>query len=136
MVCGVINIRGSNITTTQEIMKAIGSPNYHHNRFVATHVLVSKSMSCNQAIVVITGRAHCVHDFVYMLIKLQLRDSLKENLAGLVLSKATEPRETHQLCEESILLYFVMGILEELKVAGNIWKEVNVSLNDHRQLGI
>ena len=29
-----------------------------------------------------------------------------------------------------------MDILEELKVALNIWKEVNISLNDHRQFGI
>ena len=45
------------------IMKTMCSPGYHHNVFVATHV--PKCMSCNNAIVVITGRAHCFHECIY-----------------------------------------------------------------------
>ena len=56
------------------------------------------------------------------------------NWAGTI--KSYRATGTHQFCEESILLDFVMDILEELKVALNIWKEVNISLNDHRQFGI
>ena len=48
---------------------------YHHNDFVATDALghimyhtscdhVPKCMSCHKVIVVITGRAHCFHDFM------------------------------------------------------------------------
>ena len=63
-----------------EIMKTMCPPSYHHNGFVATHALghmmygyimitvhhVPKCMSCHKAIVVITGRAHCFHDFIYI----------------------------------------------------------------------
>ena len=60
-------------------MKTMCPPGYHHNGFVATHALghmmygytwihdvhhVPKCMSCHKAIVVITGRAHCFHDFI------------------------------------------------------------------------
>ena len=71
-------------------------PGYHHNGFVATHALgnmmygytllvpmnqrvlnkqskehntvhhVPKYMSWHKAIVVITGRAHCFHDYIYI----------------------------------------------------------------------
>ena len=41
-----------------EIMKTMCPPNYHHNGFVATHALGHK------AIVVITGRAHFLHDCI------------------------------------------------------------------------
>ena len=51
-------------------------PGYHHNRFVATHAVghmmygssssFIKCMSCHKAIVVITGRAHCFHDNIYI----------------------------------------------------------------------
>ena len=71
-------------------MKTMCPPGYHHNGFVATHALghmtygytllpamfhwyqqcvtvrhVPKCMSCHKAIVVITGRAHCFHDYIY-----------------------------------------------------------------------
>ena len=50
-------------------MKTMCPPGYHHNGFVATHALghVPKCMSCHKAIVVITGRAHCFHDCIYIL---------------------------------------------------------------------
>ena len=64
-------------------MKTMCPPGYHHNGFVATHALghmmygyirtsctvhhVPKCMSCHKAIVVITGRAHCFHDYMYIL---------------------------------------------------------------------
>ena len=60
-------------------MKTMYPPGYHHNGFVATHALghtwahdetvhrVPKCMSCHKAIVVITGRAHCFHDYIYIL---------------------------------------------------------------------
>ena len=59
-------------------MKTMCPPGYHHNGFVATHALghmmysltvhhVPKCMSCHKAIVVITGRAHCFHDYIYIL---------------------------------------------------------------------
>ena len=51
------------------IMKTMCPPGYHHNGFVATYTLghmtvhhVPKCMSCDKAIVVITGSAHCFHD--------------------------------------------------------------------------
>ena len=56
-------------------MKTMCPPGYHHNCFVATHALVHmmygwvhghKCMSCHKAIVVITGRAHCFHDCIYI----------------------------------------------------------------------
>ena len=60
-------------------MKTMCPPGYHHNGFVATHALghmmhlgttvrhVPKCMSCHKAIVVVTGRAHCFHDYIYIL---------------------------------------------------------------------
>ena len=42
-------------------MKTMCPPGYHHNGFVAT-----QCMSCHKAIVVITGRAHCFHDYIYI----------------------------------------------------------------------
>ena len=54
-------------------MKTTCPPGYHHNGFVATHALehimyghVSKCMSCPKATVVITRRAHCFHDCIYI----------------------------------------------------------------------
>ena len=41
-------------------MKAMYPPGYHHNGFVATHALGHK------AIMVITWRAHCFHDNIYI----------------------------------------------------------------------
>ena len=41
-------------------MKTMCPPGYHHNGFVATHALGHM-----KAIVVITGRAHCFHDYIY-----------------------------------------------------------------------
>ena len=66
------------------IMKTMSPPGYHHNGFIATHapghmmysytllvpvkqrVLNKLSMSCHKVIVVITGRAHCFHDYIYI----------------------------------------------------------------------
>ena len=76
-------------------MKTMCPPGYHHNGFVAIHALVAttyitvlallvehslvhwyqqcvtvhrvpKCMSCYKAIVVITGRAHCFRDYIYI----------------------------------------------------------------------
>ena len=46
------------------IMKTMCPPGYHHNDFVALDV--PKCMSCQKAIVVITRRAHCFHDCIYI----------------------------------------------------------------------
>ena len=66
-------------------MKTMCPPGYHHNGFVATHALghmtygcaqvhhVPKCMSCHKAIVVITGRAHCFHDYIYIYIYILIR---------------------------------------------------------------
>ena len=68
------------------IMKTMCPPGYHHNGFVATHALghmmyghdvhdvhhVPKCMSWHKAIVVITGRAHCFHDYIYITLILLL----------------------------------------------------------------
>ena len=63
-------------------MKTMCPSGYHHNGFVATHTLghmkygtvhhVPKCMSCHKAIVVITGRAYCFHDNIYIYITLIL----------------------------------------------------------------
>ena len=53
------------------IMKIMCPPGYHHNGFVATHAL-GHMMSCHKAIVVITGRAHCFHDYIYIMLILLL----------------------------------------------------------------
>ena len=71
-------------------MKTMCLPGYHHNGFMATHALghmmsgssctsctstvhhVPKCMSCHKAIVVITGRAHCFHDCIYIALILLL----------------------------------------------------------------
>ena len=66
-------------------MKTMCPPDYHHNGFVATHALgymmygclitihhVPKCMSCHKSIVVITGRAHCFHDYIYITLILLL----------------------------------------------------------------
>ena len=50
-------------------MKTMYPPGYHHNGFVATHAQgfpMPKCMSCHKAIVVITGRAHCFHDYTHI----------------------------------------------------------------------
>ena len=48
------------------IMKTMCPPGYHHNGFVATHALGHMMYGCHKAIVVITGRAHCFHDYIYI----------------------------------------------------------------------
>ena len=65
-------------------MKTMCPPGYHHNGFVATHALghimylgttvyhVPKCMSCHKAIVVITGRANCFQDYIYIMLILLL----------------------------------------------------------------
>ena len=50
------------------IMKTMCPPSYHHHGFVP------KCMSCHKAIVVITGRAHCFHDYIYIALILILWD--------------------------------------------------------------
>ena len=49
-------------------MKIMCPPSYHHNDFVATVHHVPRCMSCHKAIVVITGRAPCFHDCIYIYI--------------------------------------------------------------------
>ena len=48
------------------IMKTMCPRGYHHNGLMATHALGHMCMSCHKAIVVITGRAHCFHDYIYI----------------------------------------------------------------------
>ena len=48
-------------------MKIMCPPGYHHNGFWTTHALGLECVSCHKAIVVITGRAHCFHDCIYIL---------------------------------------------------------------------
>ena len=56
-------------------MKTMCPPGYQHHGFVVTHALghhVPKCMSYHKAIVVITGRAHCFHDYIYITLILLL----------------------------------------------------------------
>ena len=64
-------------------MKTKCPPGYHHNGFVATHAPghndncsslhhIRNCMSCNKTIVVITGRAQCFHDCIYIIAVLLL----------------------------------------------------------------
>ena len=51
------------------IIKTMCSPGYHHNSFVATHAfghVMPKCSSCHKAMVVITGKAHCLKDCISM----------------------------------------------------------------------
>ena len=48
----------------QSYMKTMCPAGYHHNGYVVTYVL--GHMSCLKAIVVITGRAHCFYDSLYI----------------------------------------------------------------------
>ena len=51
------------------IIKTMCSPGYHHNSFVATHVfghMMPRCSSCHKVILVITGKAHCLKDCIYM----------------------------------------------------------------------
>ena len=62
----VLKSHRSKMSVIYVIMKTMCPPSYHHNGFVATHAHhVPKCMSCQKAIVVITGRAHCFHDNIY-----------------------------------------------------------------------
>ena len=61
------------------IMKTMCPPGYHHNGFCGNSCTwahdvhhVPKCMSCHKAIVVITGRAHCFHDCIYITLILLL----------------------------------------------------------------
>ena len=61
-------------------MKTMWSPGYLHNVILATHALelmmymmnvktmhhLLKCMCCRKAIVVISGKAHCFHDCIYL----------------------------------------------------------------------
>ena len=51
-------------------MKTMCPPGCHHNGFVATHALGQMMYGFN--IVVITGRAHCFHDYIYIMLILLL----------------------------------------------------------------
>ena len=51
-------------------MKTMCPPGYYHNGVVATHAL--GHMSCHKEIVVITRRAHCFHDCIYITLILTL----------------------------------------------------------------
>ena len=71
-VLNLTEVDGHNIYVIKRTMWPLG---YHHNGFVsATHALgpiknvnhVLKSLSCHKAIAVITGRAHCFHDYKYI----------------------------------------------------------------------
>ena len=61
-------------------MKTMCPPGYHHNGLVVTHALehmctvhhVPKCMSYHKAVVVIPGRAHCFHDYIYITLILLL----------------------------------------------------------------
>ena len=57
-------------------MKTIYSPGYHHNGFVTTHALghIIYIHHCQKAIVVITRRAHCFHDKIYIMLIMLLWD--------------------------------------------------------------
>ena len=57
------------------IMKTMRPFGYHRNGFVVTHALrhmtvhhIPKCMSCHKGIVVITGRAHCFHDYRHIML--------------------------------------------------------------------
>ena len=50
-------------------MKTMWPPDYCHDGFMATH---ATHMSCHKAIVVITERAHCFHDKIYIIVILLL----------------------------------------------------------------
>ena len=75
-VCMYICIYMLNICN-HENNKTMCPPGYHHNGFVETLLVVfghdiqlhhvPKCMSCHKAVVVITGRAHCFHNCIYIL---------------------------------------------------------------------
>ena len=51
-------------------MKTMCPPGYHHKGSVATHVLrhmMYDCISCHKAIVVITRREYCFHDYIYVM---------------------------------------------------------------------
>ena len=48
-------------------MKRMHPPGYHHNGFVATHALGHRMYRrVPKCMMVITGRAHCFHDYVHL----------------------------------------------------------------------
>ena len=54
-------------------MKTMCPPGYHHNGFVETHALGHMMYGYHhKVIVVITGRAHCFHDYIYITLILLL----------------------------------------------------------------
>ena len=53
-------------------MKSMCFPGYHHNDFVATHALRYMMYSYHKAILVVTGKAHCFHDCIYITVILLL----------------------------------------------------------------
>ena len=53
-------------------MKTMCPPGYDHSGFVATHALGHMMYGSHKVIVVITGRAHCFHDYIYITLILLL----------------------------------------------------------------
>ena len=49
------------------VMKTMYPSSYHHNGFIATHALghMMYMHSCHKAIVVITEREFCFHDYIH-----------------------------------------------------------------------
>ena len=74
-------------------MKTMCPPGYHHNGFVANHALghmttvyhVPTCMSCHKAIVVITGRPHCFHDYIYIYIYIYIYNMVYGNHRNLTI---------------------------------------------------
>ena len=63
-------------------MKTMCPPGYHHSSFTETHATVDhvpKCMFCHRTIVVITRRAHCFHDCMYIT-PILLRQGLSTHL--------------------------------------------------------
>ena len=58
------NLTGARWCNIYAIIESMCPPCYHHND--VHHVL--KCMSCHKAIVVITGRAYCFYDCIYIYI--------------------------------------------------------------------
>ena len=73
----IINHDTQSAKTTQKqdgrnicvIMRKMRPPGNHRNGSLATHAHVSKYMSFHKAIGVLAGRAHCIHDYIYVYIK-------------------------------------------------------------------
>ena len=67
------NISGSLMTTYITLLALLVEHSLVHwyQQCVAVHH-VPKFMSCHKAIMVLTGRAHCFHDYIYIMLMLLL----------------------------------------------------------------